>query len=126
LTCFKWGDEEADLHGLRDMFLEHMTAYSRIFQLRYFKLPGGAESLMPASHFYELVKIPTSLLQESKNGVFEMKFNSSQTPKPGYCTVKGADGRDKFQLYFDGGSERKLQVKYIRKDLCVVHANWKF
>ena len=37
-----------------------------------------------------------------------------------------ADGNIKFQLYFDGGTERKLQIKHLRKDLCVVHAQWEF
>ncbi len=31
-----------------------------------------------------------------------------------------------FQLYFDGGTERKLQIKHLLKSLCVVHAEWKF
>ena len=32
----------------------------------------------------------------------------------------------KYQLYFDGGTERKLQIKNLRKDLCTVHATWVF
>jgi len=122
----KWGDDEEDLHGLRDMFLEHMTSYSRIFQLRYFNLSDGADSPNPVVHFYELVEIPKALLQESAHGEFEMKFDSKQTPKPGYCRVMGTNKSKKFELYFDGGSERKLQIKHLRKALCVVHANWRF
>jgi len=119
----KWEVEE-DLLGLRDMFLEHMHAYSRIFQLRYFSLTSITE--ITGDHFYELVEIPMSLLQEAKNGEFEMKHKSKQNPKPGYCTVIGTDGKVKYQLYFDGGSERKLQIKHLRKDQCIVHCTWKF
>ena len=32
----------------------------------------------------------------------------------------------KFSLYFDGGTERKLQIKHLRKDLCKIHATWIF
>lgn len=32
----------------------------------------------------------------------------------------------KYALYFDGGTERKLQIKSLRKSLCVVHASWEF
>lgn len=119
----KWVTE-SDLPALRDRFLKHMEAYSRIFQLRYFKL-GGVDSEFP-EHFYELVEIPKSLLQEAKHGVCEMMGKSTQTPKPGYCTVKDRRGQVKFRLYFDGGTERKLQIKDLRKDLCTVHATWKF
>ncbi|HUY89242.1 MAG TPA: hypothetical protein VMV10_10945 [Pirellulales bacterium] len=119
----KWA-AETDLPALRDRFLKHMDAYERIFQLRYFKL-GGVDS-GSAEHFYELVEIPKSLLQEAKSGICKMMHESKQTPKPGYCTVKDRRGRVKFRLYFDGGTERKLQIKDLRKDLCTVHATWKF
>lgn len=116
-------ETEADLPGLRDRFLHHMTAYERIFQLRYFRQTPSAG--IPA-HFYELVEIPKSLFQEAARGEFQMNHGSRQTPKPGYCTVKGDDGRVRFRLYFDGGTERKLQIKDLRKDLCQVHATWGF
>jgi type II restriction enzyme len=51
---------------------------------------------------------------------------SRQTPKPGYGNVYDEKGNLKYALYFDAGTERKLQIKKIRKDLCVVHATWKF
>jgi type II restriction enzyme len=117
-------EDEKDLLGLRDMFLEHMNAYSRVFQLRYFALAPAPS--MPASHFYELVEIPKALLQEASNGEFEMRHKSKQTPKPGYCTVRDESGEIKFQLYFDGGTERKLQIKHLQKGLCTVHASWEF
>lgn len=51
---------------------------------------------------------------------------SKQTPKPGYCHVNDVNGNEKFQLYFDGGTERKLQIKNLDKGFCVVHAEWEF
>lgn len=118
----KWEDE-SDLPGLRDRFLRHMAAYERIFQLRYFRQKSIAAA--PVDHFYELVEIPKALLQESQSGEFVMNHTSKQTPKPGYCTVSDR-GQVKFRLYFDGGTERKLQIKDLRKDLCRVHATWEF
>lgn len=115
----KWGDDVGDLLGLRDNFFHHMRNYDRILTLR--RLRGE-----PGSHLYELVEIPKSLLLESTNGEFIMMSGSTQSPKPGYCTVSDIDGKIKFQLYFDGGTERKLQIKKIDKSLCIVHAVWKF
>ena len=40
--------------------------------------------------------------------------------------MKESRGEMKYQLYFDGGTERKLQIKNLRKDLCTVHATWVF
>jgi type II restriction enzyme len=54
-----------------------------------------------------------------------MKNGSAQFPKPGYCYIE-EQGTTLFSLYFDGGGERKLQIKGLRKDLCLVHATWKF
>lgn len=95
-----------------------MRNYDRILTLRRLKAVGF--------HVYELVEIPKALLLEAGSGQFEMKSDSRQFPKPGYCTVHAPDGRIKFQLYFDGGTERKLQIKQLDKALCVVHATWRF
>lgn len=110
----KWVDE-SDLADLRDRMLEHMRGYDRIFSLRHFDHP---ESL-GAEHYYELVEIPKSLLAQSSRGTIRMQHESKQTPKPGYCIVPG-----KFDLYFDGGTERKLQIKNLMKSHCVLHATW--
>jgi Type II site-specific deoxyribonuclease len=119
----KW-ENEGDLLGLRDRFLHHLSAYDRVLQLRYFILePTEPNSVR---HFYELVEIPKRLLLESRNGVFQMMNDSKQSPKPGYCTVTDEDDTVRFKLYFDGGTERKLQIKNLRKDLCIVHATWEF
>ena len=115
-----WGNDPQHLLGLRDQFFEHLTQYERIFVLR--KLPETHEGLR-----YELVEIPKSLMLEAESGVFEMKTESTQSgAKPGYCYVKDEAGNLKYSLYFDGGGERKLQIKAINKALCEVHAEWNF
>lgn len=113
-----WTDKESDLIGLRDQFFAHMKSYQRILTLRRLSEPGF--------QFYELVEIPKALLEEAAKGKLEMHHGSSQMPKPGYCTITDAAGATKFQLYFDGGTERKLQVRTLDKSLCIVHATWKF
>lgn len=113
-----WSDKVKDLIALREQFLHHMRNYERILILRRLR--------SAPSHSYELVEIPKPLLLEAKIGELKMMGNSSQFPKPGYCTVKNSAGQMKFQLYFDGGTERKLQIKSIDKNLCVVHATWEF
>lgn len=112
-----WGDQESDLIGLRDQFFDHMKSYDRILSLRCLKSEDW---------LYELVEIPKALLLRASEGSLEMKHLSKQFPKPGYCYVRDSDGEMLFQLYFDGGSERKLQIKHLQKDLCIVHATWQF
>lgn len=101
------------------MFLQHMHSYERIFQFRCLR-PG------PTLHLYELVEIPKALLLEGIDAELVIQARSHQTPKPGYGYVYDPDRNLKFALYFDGGTERKLQIKKIRKDLCTVHATWQF
>ncbi len=120
----KWKKDERDLIGLREQFFKHMKSYKRIFQLRYFGKSSSRS--IHASHRYELVEIPKALLLEATTGELKMIHTSKQIPRPGYCTVRGRNNEIKFQLYFDGGTERKLQIKHLRKDLCIVHATWEF
>lgn len=120
----KWGKDERDLIGLRKQFFKHMKSYERIFQLRYFRKSSSVSA--DATHRYEIVEIPKALLLEAKTGELEMIQTSKQIPRPGYCTVMDRKNEIKFQLYFDGGTERKLQIKRLRKDLCIVHATWEF
>ena len=118
----KWmelGKGEWVLSRLRDSFLEHLRSYERIFTLRCL-------DTSPSRIRYELVEIPKSLLLEAKNCVLAACKDSEQRPKPGYGYVKDIAGDLKFSLYFDGGTERKLQIKHLRKDLCKVHATWIF
>jgi len=61
-----------------------------------------------------------------KRGKLRICEDSKQNPKPGYCDVSEPDGTLRLQLYFDGGTERKLQIRHLRKDLCMVHAEWAF
>lgn len=115
----RWPSNVAGLGQLRDQFLQHMRAYERIFTLRCL-------SKAPKNWRYELVEIPKTLLQEAERGTFEIRRDTKQETRPGYCHVKDRGGNLKFQLYFDAGSERKLQIKHLRKDLCMVHAQWEF
>jgi type II restriction enzyme len=114
----EWSDDPADLVGLRKQFLALLSNTDRILILR--ALRKGTPD-----YFYELVEIPKRLLMKAATGRLEMMSSSSQFPKPGYCYVE-KDGSLLFSLYFDGGGERKLQVKHLRKDQCVIHASWKF
>jgi hypothetical protein len=114
-----WPSTAKGLGTLRDMFLQHMRAYERIFTLRCL-------DKNPKCWRYELVEIPKALLQEAEHGKFEIMRKTKQETRPGYCHIKDEDGNLKFQLYFDAGSERKLQVKHLRKNLCTVHAQWEF
>jgi type II restriction enzyme len=113
------GKGQWELPFLRDAFLAHMRSYERVLQFRCLK--SG-----PTPYLYELVEIPKMLLLEAAAAELVIQSNSRQTPKPGYGYVYDADKKLKFSLYFDGGTERKLQIKSIRKDLCSVHATWQF
>jgi type II restriction enzyme len=118
----KWmelGRGEWKLPLLLALFLEHMQSYDRIFTLRRLKNDG-------LKIRYELVEIPKALLLESANCELALCIHSTQVPQPGYGYVKDANGQLKYSLYFDGGTERKLQIKHLRKDLCKVHASWTF
>jgi hypothetical protein len=125
-----WGNRAKDLVALREAFLMHIKDYDRILVLRCLT-PNSSERLE-----YELLEIPKQLLYEVTSGALEMKHDSTQNPKPGYCRVTAKPplvcGRTSgertlcYELYFDGGTERKLQVKNLRKDLCMVHATWAF
>lgn len=115
-----WGDNPDDLIGLRQQFFDHLNQYDRIIVLR--RLPETQEGLR-----YELVEIAKTLLLEAADAKLEMKLDSTQKgAKPGYCYVKDKAGTLKFSLYFDGGGERKLQIKSLDKSLCIVHAEWNF
>ena len=106
--------DEADLEGLRDRMFEHMESYDRIFALRCLHPRDGPQ------HDYELVEIPKSYFLKRE---ISRASCSSQTPKPGDCTVTDDGGNLRFQLYFDGGTERKLQIRSLAKSECRVHAH---
>jgi len=114
---------EADLAGLRDRMFAHMQGYDRIFTLR--TLSAARAAVHDPFHHYELVEIPKALLLRAAGAVCVMRQDSRQTPKPGSCTVT-ENGEVLFELYFDGGTERKLQVKHLAKSACYVHATWRF
>ncbi|WP_073534478.1 hypothetical protein [Serratia marcescens] len=114
----EWTASIDSLHGLRQRMFDHMENYERIFSLRF--------KIIKENNYYELVEVPKSLLLESRIGVFTLCENSRQNPMPGYCTIYDENGRVKFSLYFDGGSERKLQIKHLDKKFCHVRATWTF
>jgi len=114
----RWGDNPDDLKGLRNQFCKHLGNYDRILSLR--ALAKGPEWK------YELVEIPKDVLGMARRGKLSMMSDSKQFPKPGYCHVRKADGATVFDLYFDAGSERKLQIKNLDKRYCRVHATWEF
>lgn len=114
----EWTDKPEQLKNLVVLFLEHLKESDRILILR---------CLLKAPNWkYELVEIPKLLLERSEFGEILMMGKSRQMPKPGYCTVKDENGLIDFQLYFDGGSERKLQIKALKKSLCNIIGEWEF
>ena len=113
-----WGSDPKDLVGLRQQFLENLSGLNRILVLRALKKGDPVFK-------YELVEIPKKLLSKPAKGRLEMMAKSQQNPKPGYCYVE-ENGEGLFNLYFDGGGERKLQIKGLQKALCEVHATWQF
>lgn len=121
-------------------FIEHMGGYDRILTLRCLKQSGSY-------YEYELVEIPKALMLEAAVGVMESAISTTQASTPWYCRVLDKKSTEealadystmlrkpknppkpiyKFSLYFDAGTERKLQVKGLLKSHCVVHATWKF
>jgi type II restriction enzyme len=115
----EWSDSVDDLVGLRQQFFEHMKSYDRIFSLRCL-------SRKSEKWHYELIEIPKTLLEEADGGKLRIVTTSKQNPKPGYCDIADTHGEIKFQLYFDGGTERKLQIKNLFKKYCIIHAEWIF
>ncbi len=114
-----WENED-DVAALRDRMFAHMTHYERIFTLRCLSAKAVADVMV---FDYELVEIPKSLLQAADGQPIEMKVNSRQNPKPASCYVYDERGLA-FELYFDGGTERKLQIRSLAKRNCQVHATW--
>lgn len=118
----KWmelGRGEWVLDLLLQLFLEHIQNYERVLSFRRIG-PG------PKRYVYELVEIPMPLLREAAGARLEVCADSRQTPKPGYGYVEDEAGNRKYSLYFDGGTERKLQIKHLSKELCICHATWAF
>lgn len=118
------GKGEWILSELRKQFINHIKKYDLIYSLRCLSSDDERNNSVWS---YELVNIPKSLLIEAKTGKLIEMNESKQNPKPGYCNIYDSTGKDnKFQLYFDGGTERKLQIKNLKKDYCILVAKWKF
>lgn len=120
----EWTDKIEHLEGLRNQFLSHIKSYERILQLRC--LSNSLKENTNNIYHYELVEIPKSLMLDAINGVLEYSEKSRQIPKIGFCNVYDKSGTIQYQLYFDGGGERKLHIKKLSKKLCIKHAEWKF
>jgi hypothetical protein len=113
-----------DLTLLREQMFEHLKSYERILVLR--NLSRVREPDGQVLYVYELVEIPKLLLLSASNFPIIFSTVSRQNPVPASSLVLAEDGSEAYRLYFDGGTERKLQIRAIRKDLCVVHATWRF
>jgi hypothetical protein len=100
-------------------FLEHLNGYDRILTLRCLRQTGE-------QYWYELVEIPHAIMLDAATGSMEKAAKTKQESFPWYCRVSDGKGGHKYSLYFDAGSERKLQVKNLLKEHCTVHATWKF
>ncbi|WIH03956.1 hypothetical protein KHF85_13975 [Xanthomonas translucens pv. graminis] len=108
-----------DISFQRQQFLDHLKNYNRIFTLRRLAPSNGKVR-------YELVEIPKQLMLDSANWPIEFAENTKQETIPAYVRVKDKAGNLKYSLYFDAGSERKLQIKSLSKAECIVHATWTF
>lgn len=104
---------------LLDQFLRNLNSFDRILTLRCL-------SKIPNNLYYELIEIPKDLLLEAKDGEIRIMEDSIQDFKPAYCFVKESNGKEKFKLYFDGGGERKLQIKNLDINNCIKQAFWRF
>lgn len=97
-----------------------MGGYDRILVLRRLTPVNGV------GIEYEVIEIPKAILLRASAGTFKLSTKSKQAPAvPGTCTVSDTAGV-MYQLYFDGGSERKLKLQHLRYDLCIPHATWEF
>ena len=117
----KWENID-DLHNFRDQFIKHMDDYEMIISLRCL---SSLEERKLGFWKYEMIEIPKELLLKARTGIFVMKNESRQNPKPGYCYIK-ENNKELFKLYFDGGSERKLQIKSLMKENCNILTRFAF
>lgn len=115
---------EDDLIALRERMFDHLTKYDRIITLRCFNESSLGSGVR--TYTYELVEIPKSLFERSADFPIEFKTNSRQNPVPASCYVLDRFGNVEMELYFDGGTERKLQIRSILKSSCIVHGTWTF
>ncbi len=120
-----WTSLDDEYAALRERFFDHLSRYDRILTLR--RLMGSSSAQEWA---YELVEIPKELLMQARDARLDVKRGSRQQGSvPAYYRVEEPEGDyivEKFSLYFDGGGERKLQIKDIDKRLCQVHGTWRF
>ncbi len=115
-----WTNRVSELVAQCGRFIAHLGGYDRVLVLRRLTPAGGI------GIEYEVIEIPKSILLRASGGRFKLSTKSKQaTAVPGTCTVSDQSGV-MYQLYFDGGGERKLKLQHLRRDLCIHHATWEF
>lgn len=119
LGSVQWSRDPQSLIVVCDFVLTKIAKTDRILTLRCLK----PEEII--NHSYELLEIPTAIFPKVYEGQFTISPRSQQSPPVGRSVVKDGLGT-MFEFYFDGGTEMKLQLKSLRKDLCVTHATWQF
>lgn len=108
--------------NLVSAFHAHLGSFNRLIMLRC--LPATEAFVFP---HYELIEVPVPLLQKAARFPLQGSENSTIEPAGFTVNVMSEDGQTReFQLCFDGGGERKLRVKHLRRELCVSHISWSF
>ncbi len=119
LGQFSWTRDPETLREVVAFVLGKLSQIDRILTLRCLTPTDSTH------HEYELVEIPARIFDKSREGDLSIGARSTADPPAGYCHVNDASGL-MFFFHFDGGGERKLHVKNLRKDLCILHASWIF
>jgi type II restriction enzyme len=112
-----WSDAPEHFRALSVQVEEHLGRYERILVFRRLK--------RKTHEVYELVEIPKSLVLAALKLDPVISVESASAIKPATTELVDDDGTV-LRLYFDGGGERKLKIKDIRKAACHVHATWSF
>jgi hypothetical protein len=102
-------------------FLGHLDNYDVILTLRCLSKSGTVS--------YELLEIPKAIFTSHPTPEFVLKPGKTSGQKavpPASAYVRDAKGGLIYELYHDGGSERKLQIKQLAKSACIVRATWQF
>jgi Type II site-specific deoxyribonuclease len=115
-----WTDQEADFIGLREQFFRPREAYDRILSWRRLRRPNTS------TWHDERVELPKPLLLDARHGTLCIRHHSTPFPRPACYPGGDSEGRGKCALYFDAGGDRKLQIKGLDKEYCVVHAHRRF
>jgi type II restriction enzyme len=113
----EWSDDPEHFRALCGQVVDHLGRYERILVFRRLK--------HRTHEVYELVEIPKSLVLDALKLDPVISVESASAIKPATTELVDDEGTV-LRLYFDGGGERKLKIKDIRKGACHVHATWTF